>query len=267
MRRLSLALGSLVATVALAGCSGGDAVTVDPVAHAADRTASAGSSRMAMEMSMGMAGDRFYVTAEGAFDYARGRGSLTMDMSQLAALNPSAPELPRLQLLVEGTTAWMRVPAFLSPSTGGKSWVRMELGSSAGSLGAAQQPDPSQMLETLRGISGSVDEVGETRVRGVETTHYRANVDLDKALAEAPARERAQTKTALEMFGGQKKMPVDVYIDDAGRVRRMELEYKLESAGNAFETKLKMELFDFGTRVAFKRPPASQVADLSSLTD
>jgi hypothetical protein len=143
-------------------------------------------------------------------------------MSQLAALNPSAPEMPRLQLLVEGTTAWMRVPP---------------------------------------------DEVGTTRVRGVETTHYRANVDLDKALAEASARERAQTKTALEMFGGQKEMPVDVYIDDAGRVRRMELEYKLESEGNAFETKLKMELFDFGTRVAFKRPPASQVADLSSLTD
>jgi len=60
-------------------------------------------------------------------------------------------------------------------------------------------------------------------------------------------------------------MPIDLYIDDAGRVRRMEMEYKLQSAGMSFETEVKMELFDFGTHVAFKRPPASQVADFSSL--
>jgi hypothetical protein len=45
----------------------------------------------------------------------------------------------------------------------------------------------------------------------------------------------------------------------------MEMEYKLQSAGMSFETEVKMELFDFGTHVAFKRPPASQVADFSSL--
>jgi hypothetical protein len=258
---------ALLASLTLAACSGGDAVAIDPVAQAADRTNEAGSSRMVMEMSLGMRGDRLFVNAEGAMDYKRRRGWLLMDFSQLTALNPNAPEMPRLHMLFENTTIWMRVPPALTGSTGGKPWARMPLGSSSGAFGGMQQPDPSQLLDALRGISGSVEKVGETRVRGVETTHYTADISLDKALAEAPARERAATKAALKTLGGLDEMPVDLYIDDAGRVRRMEMEYDLKSAGMAFETEIKMELFDFGTRVKFKRPPASQVADMSSLTD
>jgi hypothetical protein len=264
--RSFLALAAaLLASLTLAACSGGDAVAIDPVAQAADRTSEAGSSRMVMEMSFGMSGDKFFVSAEGAMDYKRRRGWLLMDFSQLAALNPGAPEMPRLNMVFENTTAWMRVPPALAGSTGGKPWVRMSLGSPSSAFGGMQQPDPSQMLDALRGISGSVKKVGTTRVRGVETTRYTADVSLDKALAEAPPRERAAAKATLRMFGGLEKMPVDLYIDDAGRVRRMEMDYDLKSAGMAFETKVKMELFDFGTRVAFKRPPASQIADLSSL--
>jgi hypothetical protein len=47
----------------------------------------------------------------------------------------------------------------------------------------------------------------------------------------------------------------------------MEMESELRSAGMAFESEVKLELFDFGTPVTFERPPASQVVELSSLTD
>jgi hypothetical protein len=62
-------------------------------------------------------------------------------------------------------------------------------------------------------------------------------------------------------------IPVDVYIDDAERIRRMEMAYQFNVVGQKMSVALKMELFDFGTRVAFKRPPASQVAELSSLVN
>jgi hypothetical protein len=42
MRRTAALVVSLIAAFGFAGCSGGDAVALDPVAHAADRTASAG---------------------------------------------------------------------------------------------------------------------------------------------------------------------------------------------------------------------------------
>jgi hypothetical protein len=265
MRSLFALAVALLASLALAACSGGDAVALDPVANAATQTESAGSSRMVMEMSLRARGQKFFVDAEGAMDYRRRRGWLLMDFSQLAALNPSAPNLPRMKMLFEDTTIWMRVPPVLLEATGGKPWARSRLRGSSNALGAMQQPDPSQMLDSLRGISGLVREIGQTRVRGVETTHYGTEVSLAKALAQSPAAQRKTAKAALKMFGGLEKMPVDVYIDDAGRVRRMDMEYKLRSAGVNFESRIKLELFDFGTRVAFKRPPASQVVDFSSL--
>ena len=132
---------------------------------------------------------------------------------------------------------------------------------------AALERANARIEAQLRGLSGSVKEVGKTRVRGVETTRYSAAVSLDKALAQTPPRERKAAKAALKMFGGLNRVPVDVYIDDAGRVRRMEMEYDLKTAGMTFESDVKLELFDFGARVDFKRPPPRQVAELSSLTD
>jgi hypothetical protein len=46
----------------------------------------------------------------------------------------------------------------------------------------------------------------------------------------------------------------------------MEVEYEFDVVGEKMSTELKLDLYDFGTRVHFKRPPASQVADPSSLT-
>jgi hypothetical protein len=51
--RSFLALAAaLLASLTLAACSGGDSVSLESVANAATRTESAGSSRMALVMSM-----------------------------------------------------------------------------------------------------------------------------------------------------------------------------------------------------------------------
>jgi hypothetical protein len=261
VRPLVAFLVSLVLALSLAGCSGSDTVALESVANAADRTQSSGSSRLAMELSMGMDGKRFDVRATGAFDYKRSRGWMEMDLGGLAVLT-SGPALPRLRMLFEGDTIWMRVPPALTPRTNGRPWARMTAGTSALGTGM-QQPDPAQMLDSLRGLSDSLSKVGRARVRGVETTHYRASVDLEKALSAAPAREREHAKAVLQLFGGLEQVPVELYIDDANRVRRMELKYEFELLDHEVDAEIRMELFDFGARVAFARPPASQVAELS----
>jgi hypothetical protein len=264
MRSLIALLASLLATLMLVGCTGSETVSLESVAQAATTTQKAGSSRMTMEMSVEVGGKRMKVTADGAIDYKRARGWMEMDLGALGALTEGSPA-PRITLLFEGNTIWMRMPPELAPQAGGKPWLRTTVGGSGLNAGM-QSPDPSQMLGALRGISNSVEKRGRKNVRGVATTHYRAQIDLDKAMAEAPARERGQAKAMLKLFGAADSMPTDFYLDDAGRVRRMRVEYEYEVFEQKMSAELNFDLFAFGTRVQFKRPPARQVADLSSLT-
>ena len=129
----------------------------------------------------------------------------------------------------------------------------MSAGSAA--LGAGvQQPDPSSMLDSLRGVSDSLEKRGRVSVRGVATTHYHAKLDMAKAFAEVPAAEREQAEAMMKLFGASVDVPVDVYIDDADRIRRMELAYEFDLIGQKMAIEMKMELFDFGAPVAFTRP-------------
>jgi hypothetical protein len=259
VRAVSAAFASLLAALALVGCAGSETVSLESVAHAATTTRQAGSSRMAMEMSIEVEGKTLKVPAHGAFDYKRMRGWMEMDLGPLGAA--AGKSAPRITMLFEGTTTWLQVPPELSAQAGGKPWMRMTGGRSDGSMGM-QSPDPSQLLETLRGVSDSVEKLGRTSVRGVKTTHYRALLDMQKAMAQAPARERKQAKSMLQLFG-LAKVPADLYLDNAGRVRRMELKYEYELFEQKLAAEVEVDLFDFGVRVPFARPPASQVAEIS----
>jgi hypothetical protein len=264
--RASVALvASLCAALTLVGC-GGDSVALESVAHAASRTESAGSSRMALVMTMNAGGERFDVLAEGAFDYKRSRGWMELDLGGLSTLSGGPGLDGPMRMLVDRGTIWIRVPPALRGETGGKAWARMSAGTSAFGAGM-QNPDPSMMLDSLRGVTDSLEKRGRVSVRGVATTHYHAKLDMNKAMSEVPATERKQAEAMLKLLGGSVDAPIDVYIDDADRIRRMEMTYDFDVVGQKMSVAMKMELFDFGAKVAFKRPPASQVAELSSLVD
>jgi hypothetical protein len=254
---------ALLSSLTLAACSSGDTVSLESVAHAASTTESAGSSRMAMVVAMSMDGKRAELVAEGAFDFERSRGWMDMDFGGMADMGGAQPLGEPIRMLVEGTTVWMRMPPSLQSATGGKPWAKTTAAS--GSLGmGVQQPDPGAMLDSLRGLGGSVEKKGRVSVRGASTTHYRATVDMDKAMAEAPAAQRAQAEAALKLFGGLEDIPVDLYIDDAQRVRRMEMQYGFDLFGQKLTMELKLELFDFGAPVRFERPADHEVAELPS---
>ena len=262
-RHLALLL-SLGASLTLAvGCSGGDTVSLESVAQAATKTQAAGSSRMAMVVSMTMEGKRADLVAEGAFDYKRSRGWMDMDLGGLGPLGAVPTPGGVVRILIDGDTVFMRLPPSLRSATGGRPWGRTSAGSGA-LVNGMSQPDPSSMLESLRGLSDSLENAGRVRVRGVPTTHYRATVDMAKALAQAGAAERAQAEAMLKFVGGLDEIPVELYIDDADRVRRMEMKYEFKLMNQTMTMEFKMELFDFGEPVKFKRPASHEVAELSS---
>jgi hypothetical protein len=280
VRRLSL----LLLFLALAACGGGDGESVNSsspessLAQAAAKTEGAGSSRLSFEARMSGGGlpQRIRFSGEGEFDYETRSGRATYDMSELF------PGGGSIEIVMDGLVMYMHLPPELGALlTAGKPWLKLDLdelgeqaGVDLGALDQMNQGDPAQMLLYLRGASDEIREVGEEKIRGVETTHLRATVDLRKAVersadtlpAEAREGARASIERLIDMMGAD-TVPVDVWIDGDGLARRMRMAYDLEVAGASerLRFELDFELYDFGVDVDAEPPPAGEVAELSEL--
>lgn len=156
----------------------------------------------------------------------------------------------------------------------GRKWLRIDAAKVAKAAGldvsALTQPgqDPTQALRQLKTVGADVEKVGREDVRGVETMRYRATVDLRRYPALAPAADRAAAREAIERLielTGASKIPVDVWIGEDDRVRRVTQKLSFKDAGGPTTVEQRFELYDFGTKVDIKIPPRSQVADVSDL--
>ena len=130
--------------------------------------------------------------------------------------------------------------------------------------------DPRQMLDQLQGIAGEVEKIGEEKVRGVDTTHYEASVDLHKYPDRLPPEQREAARQSVERLidlTGRSSYPIEVWIDDDKLLRRMKLGYSIKIPGQAEEASfsMRMEFFDFGTPVSVEPPPEDEVTDISEL--
>ncbi len=137
------------------------------------------------------------------------------------------------------------------------------------------QAAPTRQLVYLRGVAGSVDKLGTGKVRGKQTTHYRAVVDLNKAAAKGgPKTQRACGEIERQL--GTSELPVEVWLDGQGRVRRFLMSVTTpvsdtSSTGTDHhkaraKTTIVEEFYGFGTPVEVNPPPSDQTADLSELT-
>ena len=242
------------------------------VAESAAATADAGTARAAYTMRMtGLAGASA-VTARGtgAVDFASRSTELNMHMTI-----PQAGMTVDMSERLVGTTIYMRSP-LLAGATG-KPWIKLDLqafGKAQGlDMSAAMSSggsDPTQMLAFLNGASDSIDRVGTERVRGTQTTHYHVVVNLLKIADTVPAAKRAAVRRTFQRevdLMGTHTMPIDVWIDSEGLVRREHLEIAMSPATVTTPIGMEMtiEFFDFGAPVHVVAPPARQVADFADL--
>jgi hypothetical protein len=285
LRSVGLAAAALLAAFALGACGAGssssssgrstattagkDAASI--VAASADATSQAKSARTSMTIDASAGGRSFAFTADGAFDFAGRSGVMTMDMGSTGLPGVSG----KIEIRIVDGVLYMDMGSLfagLSPggqgALGGKQWVKLDLTTVAGETGASGfgslgSSDPTSILDSLRGAGADVQEVGHDVVRGVETTHYRGQIDLSQALAKLPAAERERAASALQSLGTG-TVPADVWIDAQGRLRKLAMDYGAAS-GTAQLGKVTLELFDFGTEVDVQAPPADQVTDLQSM--
>src|SRR5262245_39307756 len=131
MRRALLAVLVSAVAVAAAGC-GGAKETLDPVAAAAENSATSGGFRAEMTMNVTSAGDE---------------GELTLDLSdvleQSGAPAGTDGEMTMLSLNEDGHLVYyMQIPMFGSFLPAGKTWLRVD----ATEAGSAMGVDLDQLM-------------------------------------------------------------------------------------------------------------------------
>jgi hypothetical protein len=244
----------LVGALLVAGCGGGDTLSLDPLAEAATKTRDVPGAHFVMSGRIEAGGE--VVEFRGPGEVADHGRKMHMRMTMPA-------EILGMKGLDDGDTTFDAVSAgeyfyfrggpftVLAP---GK-WVRVKDDQPGFELG---QNDPAQMLEYLRATS-EVEELGAATVRGVETTHYEARIQLDK-VAERVSPEAAKALEQMTEGAGIKEIPVEVWVDDESLVRRLKMDWHPQGTSFTFD----MEMFDFGD-VEIDVPKPSEVVDMAKL--
>ena len=266
MRGLGILL-ALVLALAASACGGAEPsaeqAPQDAVVLAASKTNDAGTYKADITGSVDVAGQSIDMAGTGEFDGVQQRGNMSYTMS----LNGQDVDM---EMVFAYPAIYIHFPPELAPLPGGKTWVKMDLakvGQQAGfdfdQIMQAGQSDPSQGLDFLRGATG-VQAVGDEDVRGVPTKHYTAVVDLRSLGTKYP--EMKPSIDQLVEQSGISHVPVEVWIDEDGFVRRMKQTLDGNGSGLQMNMTMTTDLFDFGTDVFVKEPPANNVVDFSALT-
>jgi hypothetical protein len=285
-RRTARALGASLALAALvAGCSGGTGASggsalaglapADVARHAPDVTRAAGTARIALEMTLTHTGGplpgTMTMSGTGTYDFGRQIGE-----AEYTSTGGGIPDT-RSETIFTNNVVYER-PA------GQTRWYEWDFSDLVNR--PVGQYDPSQQLDLLRGVSDDVREVGSTTLRDTDVTQYAITIDPTR-LAEhsGVVVEGGLTQAALRATG---PMPGQVFVDEDGRVRRLEVSMSVSGADlaaspelagslpeelaqdpqfaemlrdNNSESKIAIDYFDFGV------PVTAQIPDPSTITD
>jgi hypothetical protein len=235
---------------------------------AAAATTNTGSARFGMQMTM--------TTPQGTLTM-HGTGAMTLSKPPRGSMNivmqvPNAPTPFGASERILGTTIYMKMPMLTRMVPGGKPWIKMDLealgkqqGVDFGALMNSGSSDPTAVLSYLQGISNDIQNMGTDTVQGMQTTHYRATISLQRAMRRVAAKSPAAAASMRQLLAqaGLSNEPVDVWIDDQGLLRQEKVTVSMPSLGSTMT--LTLSLSHFGAPVHVAAPPASQTTDFQKL--
>lgn len=268
-----LALAATACAVFLGGCGASHAVgsLVDPVAQAAEASELAPGYRIDItERTTVSASKSVKLSGSAVFDTRGERGFMSARVSYEGHTQSTAAAYSH-------GVEYIRTPPGASSSvTHGRPWIAWNLASVESALGVSSSSlgvsgdtgEPNKMLSYLRAVSGDVTRVGSERIRGVPTTHYRANIVWARyADTVAPAKRAAARAgvAELERLTGSSTQLVDVWVDSSHRVRREQLKMSECVGGSRIEDLMDLEYVDFGVQAIPPLPRAREVANVTGL--
>jgi hypothetical protein len=247
------------------GSGGGATINGSPnvlVAASVDKAVAAKNSKLSMDFKVDAAGQNVSFGGDGIADYAGKKFQLNLKLPSSLGVEGS------IQERLIGSSIYIKFPSEVASKLGGKSWFKIDAselkGSSSG--GGAFGQDPTEFLTTLKSVSSSVENLGTADVRGVKTTHYRAQVDLTKASA-ASGTDSSQLDQYKELIGSE-TLPEDVYLDSDGLPRRVSVTIKPEAGSEAAKqlnfVSVSVDFYDFGKADtgSIVAPPSDEVGEL-----
>jgi hypothetical protein len=283
MRKLMASL--VLATLVLAGCadspSSGSAPSGDalPALLAAmHKTAAAGSSRMAIDLSFTSPEQSLHVTGDVAYvldpdDPTSLRERVLLDIPSIGMMPGGEVEM----IVGEGPVVYVRAPMLAAYIPAKTPWIKLDpsaLPKQAGGVGAAAAINPAAILAAIKDAV-SVDEVGPDTVDGADATHYRATIDLVKLLPsiaeispdQPTDAEMQEAKDQLAKLGLE-TLPIELWVDGDGYLKQIQFSLDLSTIapdrpGSSFS--LTLTLSEIGEDISIDVPPASQVTDLTDL--
>jgi hypothetical protein len=241
--------GVALFAVVLGACGGASKASLE---RSADAT---GEETSRVEITSRFADrERHYVfNAAGAFDYPNERGVMTT--SSTVPFYGKGVELREFRLLDNvGYTRWV--------VRGKTYWLKQDPVEKSGDPADVLIPSPgtptkpTDVLSRVLLASVENQELGKEDIRGTETTHHRARVDLTKLVKQLPPAERPEAD--LQRFWGERFVPVDLWIDGESRLRRITIARRGVGNNDTAEQTMTVDLFDYGVDVVVQPPPADE---------
>jgi len=239
--------GLALVLVALLGACGGTAWSqgskADPTVllSAINGTTAAKTARFEMHVSASAAGQSAKVDGTGVVNFA------THDIEIHADIHAGARSQSAEMRAVNGT-AYVNIDG---------QWQSKPLNAS-GTVN--QNWDPSQFLDELRGVTDDLRETGSGSSHGDHTTKYEGTLDLNKAAASISDPDaQAKVQAAISELGTA-NIPMQVEIDDAERVRKVEMAMNVSTAAGSGDASVKMEFWDFGVPADITAPDGATPA-------
>jgi hypothetical protein len=266
---IAAAVGLLSAAAIATGCgsSGGSDSTTSAsgrdylaaVTRAAYTTEQVPGYRFALMISVSVGGKTVRGKGGGTISEGGSQGSAEVEV-----------EGTKVAEVIDKPYIYVRTPSGAkSDITHGKPWLRIDLSTFSQSLGSssfgAGSSNPTEVLSYLK-AAGTVTRVGDEQVRGVDSTHYHALIDLSRFAAAVPSSQQASARSAgklLERITGAKTLPMDVWVG-GGRISRISFSFPACTPEGHLQESLSMDLYDYGPQRAVASPPADQVADVDA---
>lgn len=212
-----------------------------------------------------------------SFDTETGDTSFLMDMSSMMGdlsgtddplAGAFAGMMGEMEVRQIGDIVYLKFPLFTAMFGAETEWVSMpaEEGGDFTSDFETMPTDPGDLLGNFDPAGATVTTIGSENVNGVDTTHYK--IELDVSEMEMSAEDRAE----LEASGiwAEGVIPMDLWVSDAGYMVRMIME--IDGSGmdlpaeESFESMtLYYDFFDINEPVTIEPPPAADVTSMDDL--
>ena len=184
------------------------------------------------------------------------------------------------EVVTDGDDVYVNA-GFLSAFLGGddaKPWVKLSADEGidvAGDLSGGMG-DATALLDLLRDSGATVTDEGSVDIDGETTQHFHATISAADALASAPAESKGKAEEFIHELGvdpATVEIPMDVYVDGEGRVRRLEMTFDGATFAGLDGTEslpdgpivFTLDFLELGESVTIDLPPADQVSDGEAL--